>query len=325
MSNIKELLNAFHGVSDCHCGSIPWSVSFAGLQHDRHVLFSGIVHGNETGSLPSLVRLAMSLSDGSVKYGGRVTIVLGNVPACQVNKRFLEADLNRVFTEPSLQTAEGNRAQEMMRVIRAADLFIDFHQTIAPTERPFFVFPYNPTCYQWARIAGGPKTLVMRHPTFVLPKGEVAADQFARSCRIPAITLELGQCGLSTLAKEFTWNACIRILSAMDSIANGETLATLVNDIDEPDLELFEIQYSHLFESPSDKLNRGYQEFSFVESGVELGESFGQPLVAPFSGYLIFPRYPERNANGDVTGPIPGELFSLARRVTHDPNSMEID
>ncbi|SVD10863.1 uncharacterized protein METZ01_LOCUS363717, partial [marine metagenome] len=110
MTTVEDLLKGFEILRADHSGPAPWTLEFSGKTHEQHVLFGGIIHGNETGSLPSLLELARGLADGSISFGGRVTIMLGNIAACRANTRFLEADLNRVFLEEAPQSAEKERA-----------------------------------------------------------------------------------------------------------------------------------------------------------------------------------------------------------------------
>ena len=70
-----------------------------GGQHPTHVVFGCMVHGNEYGSLPAAVRLVEALNDGGLKFGGKVSVFIGNPEAALEDARYLEADLNRVFLD----------------------------------------------------------------------------------------------------------------------------------------------------------------------------------------------------------------------------------
>ena len=321
MTTVEDLLKGFEILRADHSGPAPWTLEFSGKTHEQHVLFGGIIHGNETGSLPSLLELARGLADGSISFGGRVTIMLGNIAACRANTRFLEADLNRVFLEEAPQSAEKERARELMPIIAQAHLFVDFHQTIEPSEKPFFIFPFHISGYQWARIAGGGTSLITRHPSHAFAKGQVCADEYARNRGIPGITLEMGQKGLTPQAQELTKQACLRVLRAMDRVADGCSLDTLVEETGEPDLEFIEIQFAQPFESSAMALTPGLQNFTWVTKGQILGSSgaSGDPLTAPRDGYLVFPKYPARDEHGLVKGPVPSEIYNLATLMPVHP------
>ena len=324
----EDYLKEFEALTEHHAGPAPWTLRFSGSTHNRHVLFGGITHGNETGSLPSLIKLAKGLADGSVSFGGQVTIMLGNIAACRADRRFLEADLNRVFLEEAPESLEKERAKELMPIIDEADLFVDFHQTIEPSEKPFYIFPFHVAGYQWARIAGGGTSLITRHPSHAFAKGQVCADEYARNRGIPGITLEMGQKGLTPQAESLTWNACTRVLSAMDRIAGGENLEELANQVEEPELEFIEIQFAQPFESPSMALEPGLQNFTWVTKDQVIGTTgeTGEPLRTPLDGYLVFPKYPARGQDGQVEGPVPSEIYNLATLMgAHPVKAYDLD
>ena len=130
MTQAQSYLDQFSVLAEKHAGPIPWTLSFDFSRHNKHMVFGAITHGNETGSLPAVIRMAEALARGEINYGGRVTLMLGNIKACQQNRRFVEADLNRVFLEEAPESLEKNRAFEMMKVLDHADVFIDFHQNL---------------------------------------------------------------------------------------------------------------------------------------------------------------------------------------------------
>ena len=176
MDTVKDYLDRFEKLTKAHHGAAPWSFRFDQGKHDKHVLFGGITHGNEVGSLPALIELAEKLLIGDIVFGGTVSIVLGNVEACLEGERFIAADLNRVFLEDAPESAEKVRALEMMPLFDDVDLFIDFHQTIEPSEQPFFIFPYHASGYNWARILEPEIGLVTRDPERAFAQGQVDTE-----------------------------------------------------------------------------------------------------------------------------------------------------
>ncbi len=109
-ARLSTLLARFESIAIPGPFDYPWCHSVDGGQHDIHVVFGAMVHGNEFGSLPAVVRLVECLKNGDIRFGGRVTIFLGNPEAARENKRFLEADLNRVFLENRGDRHEHHRA-----------------------------------------------------------------------------------------------------------------------------------------------------------------------------------------------------------------------
>ncbi len=324
MSEVEYYLDQFQGLALRYPGPAPWSFRFDGGKHGQHILFGGITHGNEIGSLPSLAELAESLVNQKTQFGGIVTIMLGNVEACLANERFLEADLNRVFLDAAPESKEKVRAQELMSLFEGIDLFVDFHQTIEPSEAPFFIFPFHLAGYHWARVASGGARLVTRDPAKEFATGQVCADEYARNLGVPGITIEMGQKGLTELSASLTSHSCLRIMTAMDRIASGESLESMIEADDESELQFFEIQFAQQFDSQFMRLVPGLKNFTPVKTGQVIGQSDadGSPLTAPMDGYLLFPKYPRRLENNAAKRPYPTEIYNLAVEMKDHPSAV---
>ncbi len=320
MSQAQTYLDVFSRLQVDHGGPIDWSLHFDFGQHTKHMVFGGITHGNETGSLPAMAQMAQKLADGQTSYGGRVTLMLGNIQACLQDKRFLEADLNRVFLEEAPESQEKDRAFEMMKVLDTADVFIDFHQTIEPSEKPFYIFPFHASGYQWARLLGGGQSLITRDARHAFSEGCVCADEYARNRGIPGITLEMGQKGITPLAEKLTWQTMERALTAMDKVAMGETIEAQLESANPPEFEFIEIQYAEKFTGPRTRLIPGLLNFTWVEAGQEIGTHDDESaIIVPHDGYLVFPKYPERDEQDKVIGRAPGQIYNLAVKMEEHP------
>ncbi len=135
-----------------------------GGEHATHLVFGSLVHGDEVGSLPAVVRVIEALRSGALKFGGRVTFFLGNPEAGLAGVRFLESDLNRVFVDSAADDHEGRRARQLRPILDDADVFIDLHQTIEETKHAFYIFPFGVEGWQWARAIAATPLWVTRSP-----------------------------------------------------------------------------------------------------------------------------------------------------------------
>lgn len=320
MTHVTNYLSSFSALEADHAGPIAWTLEFDFGRHSQHVVFGAITHGNETGSLPAMIRMAEALANGEQSYGGKVTLMLGNVAAANENKRFLEADLNRVFLGDAPQSLEKLRAHEMMRVLDTAHLFVDFHQTIEPSQKPFYIFPFHTSGYHWARVLGGAKSLVTRDASHAFSQGCVCADEYARNRGVPGITLEMGQKGFTKMASELTWQTMTRALAAMDQVVQGNSIQSQIEINSSEEFEFIEIEFAQTFGGLRSSLHPGLTNFTWVEAGTTVGKHHDEsPMVVPQAGYLLFPKYPNRDAKGEVIGAAPGQIYNLAMPMNEHP------
>ena len=89
--------------------------------------------------------------------------------------RYLEADLNRVFLDTGNDRHEDRRAKQAMPILDAADVFLDFHQTILPTAQPFHL-PVAEVGWQWARAVRGTDVWVRDPASASLPARSAATS-----------------------------------------------------------------------------------------------------------------------------------------------------
>ena len=124
------------------------SVKSAGMPGGASVLVSVGVHGDETGPIELLAHVLDALSGAPGELAVDLMVCVGNVDAIAAGKRFIDADLNRMFRPVRgalADTAEAARADVM---IAATDAFfkdagpqrwhLDLHTAIRPSVYPTF-------------------------------------------------------------------------------------------------------------------------------------------------------------------------------------------
>ncbi|KAG8148814.1 succinylglutamate desuccinylase [Burkholderia catarinensis] len=169
------------------------------------VLVSAGVHGDETAPIELLSMLVRDLAAGALPLACRLLVVLGNVPAMRAGERYLDDDLNRLFSGRHVQVPASREAPRAAQLEAAAAAFfaaapagaerwhIDMHTAIrASVFEQFALLPHTGTpptrtMVEWlgdARIAA-----VLLHTA----KGNTYSHFTAEHCGALACTLELGK------------------------------------------------------------------------------------------------------------------------------------
>ncbi|WP_196491697.1 succinylglutamate desuccinylase [Burkholderia territorii] len=169
------------------------------------VLVSAGVHGDETAPIELLSTLVRDLAAGTLPLACRLLVVLGNVPAMRAGERYLDDDLNRLFSGRHAQVSASREAPRAAQLEAAAAAFfaaapaggarwhIDMHTAIrASVFEQFALLPHTGTpparaMVEWlgdARIAA-----VLLHTA----KGNTYSHYTAEHCGALACTLELGK------------------------------------------------------------------------------------------------------------------------------------
>ena len=316
---VERLIENFRAIAQRNPGPVADTAQWVRGNSKTHIVFGMITHGNETGSLPAIQPFIDHLENDK-EFQGTVTIFLGNAAAALNNARYLEADLNRVFTEQPKPSAERSRAAELSPILASATLLVDFHQTILASHEPFYIFPFHRSGYQWARYLAGAKSLVTRHPNYQFSAGSMCTDEYVLSKGGAGVTLEMGQLGISDWATNLTLTTMTRALTAASRIKTSDELEGLIESENLRDLDFFEITYAEPFNEPKMQLDPGWINFAQVQEGTVIGKrGDNSAFTAPREGMLLFPKYPSRTDSGDAKTPVPKEIYNLASAMQGHP------
>lgn len=123
--------------------------------NDEAVIVSAGVHGNETAPIEVLNGLVSELIHGEWELACPLLLILGNPPAMLAGERFIEVNLNRLFSGAHSRAevaglAEGQRARLLEEVCRQfasahsqALCHYDLHTAIRPSHRErFALYPF---------------------------------------------------------------------------------------------------------------------------------------------------------------------------------------
>jgi predicted deacylase len=172
---------------------VPGFWSFVAAEPGPHVLLLALTHGNEIAGAIVLDRL---LAGGLRPLRGRLSLGFVNLaafahfdPARPILSRSIDEDMNRVWDPARLdgkqRSAELTRAREIRSVVESADVVLDLHSMLWPSE-PLVLC--GPTARGKAlALALGTPTLVVAdsghpeglriidHPRFTDPAGQATA------------------------------------------------------------------------------------------------------------------------------------------------------
>lgn len=125
----------------------PYIVCLDSGMDGPHVVFSGGIHGNETGGVEAELRLIDAIRNQRLNLiRGQLSFVLGNPHAYRVGQRYLQKNLNTLFGRSNVSdnTIEDARAIEIVDYIDQIKsrlvALIDFHSV---SERDMSILIYN--------------------------------------------------------------------------------------------------------------------------------------------------------------------------------------
>jgi len=298
----------------------PWMFRHKGGKHDFHIVLSTLIHGNETGPLPAFLWAIEAIKKETLSYGGTATFLLGNPESAQKNQRFLESDLNRMFLDTAQQTHEAKRAREIMPLFDAADILIDFHQTILPSAIPFYICPWTDMSAAWAKALALSTAGVDATPA-PGPATTRCADDYVSQRGKPAITIELGERGFHQEAETVAQKAITRAFYTADAISSGSSIRDIAYQ--QPEIALYATLHREPYRSPKLLLREGLINFLPVKKGEILSAPNTPTILAAIDGCILFPKYPAFDHTGKPLA-LPKEIFRIVAPISKamEPDKM---
>lgn len=275
--------------------------------------FMGLTHGDEICGLSVLNEMLVAITEEFLSPRTPVAFILGNTDAALEGKRFLEYDLNRSFApSPAISsTLEGHRAKALSPILTETAFLLDFHQVSAPSDRAFFIFPYLKSAFSLAR-AIDPRISIITHWGDAFSTEGLCTDEFVNDKGGIGLTLELGQRGVSPYQVGVGYLAGCRMLSLATAKIGSRKLKQTAR---EPTGDIFTWHKTVPYPKEHVDLKPGWRNFADIQEGDEIGRYNGQPIYAPVSGTVLFPKYLSKEEHQTLARP-PEELIRIMKTIT---------
>ncbi|MCX6123687.1 MAG: succinylglutamate desuccinylase/aspartoacylase family protein [Proteobacteria bacterium] len=276
----------------------------------------GGVHGVEVAGITIINCVLEQIIGGKLPLEGPLGVALGNVPAVLAGKRYVERDLNRSFGRHARDYLEEVRADELESLLVRTKYLVDFHQVKHPTVSPFWIFPYHPEGYSFARAIAGNIPIITHWGGGFSSDGQ-CTDEFVMNQNGCGVTIELGQNGFDQAQIDLGVRVAIAAIGDSQRRITGATRGPRQED---PTGGLYTwgevVPYP---ETGSPVLDPGWQNFAPVTKGQRLGSYGGKIIAASVSGWILFPKYPEANVDGSFASKPPAaELVRILTEINEE-------
>jgi predicted deacylase len=275
------------------------------------VLFFAGIHGNEPAGVEALEKVIQDLSSKTAFIKGTVYGILGNIRALEKQQRYLDEDLNRIWTNNHLERLQSKislleEEKEMLELLNLIETiiaeqrkpiyFIDFHTTSSKTY-PFITINDALINRKFAMhfpvpiVLGIEEYLEGPMLSFINQKGYVAigfeAGQHQEKAAIANteafIYLTLQIAGLIK-KKHFSELSLFR--------KRLEASAASLHKV-------FEIIYLHKIRDwDKFQMHKGFESFQVVRKDMALAIHNDQEITAPYTGRIFMPLYQSQGSDG---------------------------
>ncbi len=250
------------------------------------------VHGNEKCGIEALEQILPDLRIES----GEVTFSYGNPRAIELNKRFTETNLNRMFKDdlflssPGKKSYEYDRAQVLKKYLNRSEVLLDIHASATPNSKPFVICEIN--AREITRYL--PAAFVVSGFDKFQPGG---TDYYMNKIGRIGICLECGYLG-DPRSTKVAQAGCLTFLRARGHI-QGE-----VKPRNQSRIRIYEL---YLTKTDKFTLSKTFDDFENLREGQLIGIDGAEEIRADRASIILFAG--DRNQVGE-------EAFLLGERVT---------
>lgn len=292
------------------------------------VFFAGI-HGNEFAGVKALNTILSKIKAHDIS--GEIIGVYGNIKALKENKRYIDKDLNRVWTKQQLYNLNNEKTPKN-EVLEQKELFHFIEGLLASTEQPIYFIDLHTT---------SSKTL-----PFITINDAMINRKFSACFNVPVVLgieeyLEgpllsylntLGYVSLGFESGQHTDPQAIKNAEAFIFMALKHT--GLLNKVNQKQYQFyekllkiatqdinatFEVVYKyHITPNENFKMLDGFVSFQSIAKGTVLAKSNGTSIYSKYSAKLFMPLYQKTGNDGFfIIRHIPKFYLQLSKVLRH--------
>ena len=272
------------------------------------IIFIAGVHGNEKSGVIALQRFFQDIKKLKIKIEGTVIGLIGNLNALKQNKRYITADMNRLWKTKTPNSKKKNSEEnEIIIVKRLMDkiislkkkkniCIIDLHNT--SSAHGVFTIVNNNTEKKLA------SSLAIPVINKLLTKIKGSLAEYYHSKGLTSIVFEGGAIGDPAAINNHEAGIW-KILEAKKMIQSEfvpNKIRSNMNKMKDFSSQInghYIVKYIHKIKSNDEFLmNPNMQNFEKVKKMDIIGHDKNGPIAAPCNGYLLMPLYQEHGTEG---------------------------
>ncbi len=320
---------------DCHFNTRTIG-TFEGELPGPLIIVIAALHGNEPAGVQALEMVFEALEqerrdNPDFLFHGKLVGLIGNAQAYILRQRFMERDLNRIWTADLLEETAASKLENLRTEHREvkhlfdrisaecqsfkaeATVFLDLHTTSA--EGGVFSIPTDEgESLQLAKHLGAPAIVGLQESIsgtllgFAKEGGfpNLPAIDLAKADQHPpppplCVAFEAGQ-HESPHAISRSVIAVVRCLRTMRCIAQND-LTEFAENLTLPFLTyvppVVRFRYVHHIEAADEfKMRLGYANFQPIQQGEHLADDVHGPVLSPEKGLILMPLYQHKGSDG---------------------------
>ncbi len=272
------------------------------------VFFAGI-HGNENSGIFALQEVFKTIKPFNVQ--GSIYGISGNLKALELNKRFIDEDLNRIWTHDKLDYIK-NKNQLNIEEQEQAELFDNLKKIIIDHSGPFYFIDLHTTSSKTLPFITINDALINRKFSKQFPVPIVLGIEEYLNGPLLSYINELGYVSLGFESGQHDEKNAISnhisfayLALAFTKILRKEDIPNLsehykrIIKASENETQISEVVHLHKIQKNEEfKMLNGFESFQDIKKGTKLAISNNQEIISEHNATLFMPLYQEIGDDG---------------------------
>ncbi|GGZ89605.1 succinylglutamate desuccinylase/aspartoacylase domain-containing protein [Algibacter mikhailovii] len=288
------------------------------------IVFFGGIHGNETSGVFALNAVLGNINKS--KVSGTIYGIAGNLRALKKHQRFIDEDLNRLWTKEHIELIKGKTIlnADEAELLALLELLEDI---LLNNEPPYYFIDLHTTSSKTLPFITINDALINRKFSKQFPVPIVLGIEEYLNGPLLSYVNQLGYVSLGFESGQHDDLSAINnseafvYLALVYSGALTDVNKGLINKYHEQlkehachTFDIFEVVYLHKIKKKEDfMMLNGFKSFEPIRKGTKLALSNNKELIAPYSGSIFMPLYQKRGAEGFfIIKPIKPFLLKLS-------------
>ena len=274
------------------------------------IVFFAALHGNELTGVSAMERVLKTISDRKIHLKGNLLAVKGNLKAIAKVQRFIDYDLNRLWTADYIAAADEGKntlseLEELKELLLLAELlikraknevcFVDLHTTSSKSS-PFLVL--DDTLRNRALARSIPATIVLG----LAEKIEGTMTSYLAEFGPRTLVFESGQHeSLSSinLHEAAIWLLLDQMNIIESDVFDKQACYDMIQSASKGNPKVVEtIDRFGIEEGDDFKMEEGFTNFQWIKEGEFLAMYNGKKVVAEHDGLIFMPLYQKQGNDG---------------------------
>ncbi len=288
---------------------------FSGQQSGPNVIFLGGVHGNEPAAISALERVFTALPAYQTIFNGRMTALIGNVNALNNQLRYVDEDLNRIWSPEEMSDLEAspefgidNSAEQVER----REIYKTLRPFLEDKTTPLYIVDLHTTSSQSAPFAVMADTIRNREFVFNFPVPvilgleemiEGAIIHYTCDSGARTMAFEAGHHDDPKSVDNHEAAIWIALVSAgclkQENVPDYESYQQRLRDASSGLSPVFETRFHYQIQPDEDfHMLPGYSNFQPVRRGENLAENQWGVIRCGGKGNIFMPLYQSQGTDG---------------------------